>query len=165
MGIPQDKLQMADEISGLESQLVQAENSLRDKDLKLQSAKTSRISGAAAILIGLILMFIFEGFLGYLGIFLILIGVLAWVTALFQESSAKKELTVAVTRNAQLRGKLAELRAQASLGATLPPLEPSVEKTRRPVEDRFAKLTKLKDNGPIDQEEYAQKRQQALREV
>jgi hypothetical protein len=165
MGTPQDKLQIADEIGRLESQLAQAESSLREKERKLQSAKGNRVAGAAALLIGLILMLFFGGIIGILGIFLIVIGVLAWITAIFKQSGAKNELKMEEARIADLRGKLAELRAQAAMGATSPPLPSSVQESKQPVKERLAELSGLKDNGLIDQEEYAKKRQQILDEV
>jgi hypothetical protein len=89
MGAPQDKLQIADEIGRLESQLAQAERSSWEEERKLQSAKGDRVAGAATLLIGLILMLFFEGIIWILGIFLIVVGVFAWMTATFNLSAQR----------------------------------------------------------------------------
>jgi hypothetical protein len=76
----QDELPTADKIGELESQLAQAKNLLRAKERELQSAKSDRVAGAATLLIGLILLLFFGGIIETVGIFLIVVGVFAWIT-------------------------------------------------------------------------------------
>jgi hypothetical protein len=82
---PNPKLQIAGEIGRLETEIAKAESGQREIERKLQSAKGNRTAGIAAALIGVVaFVLFFRGFGFVLGIFLLIIGLLAWFTASFK---------------------------------------------------------------------------------
>lgn len=109
------KLELAGEIGRLETELAQAEAELRKKEDRLKSARGNRVAGTIAILIGLVCAFFLGGLISWLGLLLVAAGLLAWVTAIFQQGNAKRAIQQQEQVIAAQRGQLAEKRAQLAI--------------------------------------------------
>ncbi len=109
------KLQLAGEIGQLETAVAQAEGAQREADAKLKSAKNNRTAGAVVTFIGLILLLFFGGVLAALGVGLAIVGGLTLLTAIAKQSAAQKIVRAGDQQIAELRGKLAEKRAQLAV--------------------------------------------------
>lgn len=103
-----DKMAMATEIGRLEGEISKLESVRNEAERNVASTKTSRTVGAAGVLVGLILLIFFWP----LGLLLIAAGGLALLTAIIKQSSADDAKKAADTQLAELRSKLAQLRAQ-----------------------------------------------------
>jgi hypothetical protein len=106
-----DKLQAAQKIGSLETEVAKAEAQLREHERRFSSAKGNRTAGAAALLIGIIGLLFLSSF-WWLWAFLGIIGALTLLTAISKQGNAKKDITSTEARVAEMRGELAELRAQ-----------------------------------------------------
>jgi beta-lactamase regulating signal transducer with metallopeptidase domain len=155
-----DQLRMATEIGQLEGNLAKWESYQREAERKLQSAKGNRTAGAAAVLIGLLLVLFLFG-LWFIGAFLILIGALTLFTAMSKQSSAESELKEAEQAITQTRTRLAYLKAQIA-GATVVSQPDVITVARQTVAERLEKLADLKSKGLIDEQEYAAQKQKIL---
>jgi len=109
------KLQIAGDIGRMEAEVAKAESTQREMERKLQSAKGNRTAGAAALLIGLVLLLFLGGIIAAIGVFLAIIGVLTLLTAISKQSNAQSQLKAQEAQIAEMRGKLAELRAQLAV--------------------------------------------------
>jgi hypothetical protein len=109
------KLQIAGDIGRMETDVAKAESTQREMERKLQSAKGNRTAGAAALLIGLVMLLFLGGILAVIGVFLAIIGGLTLLTSIAKQSNAQSQLKAQETQIADMRGKLAELRAQLAI--------------------------------------------------
>ncbi len=109
------KLQLAGTIGKLEADVARAESLQREKEAKLRSVKNNRTAGAAVLFIGLIMLLFLGGVLMIMGIGLAIIGGLTLLTAIAKQSSAQNEVRTVDQQIADLRGQLAEKRAQLAV--------------------------------------------------
>ncbi len=108
--ITQSKMEIATEIGRMESAIAKQESVIKELEQSRNSAKGNRTAGAAAALIGLLLV-LFLSNLWYIGVFLILIGALTLFTAMSKQTNAEREIKGASDSISEMRGKLAEKRA------------------------------------------------------
>lgn len=105
------KAEIIERIGKLESELAALEGEMRKNIQSLQSSKNNRSSGALAALVGII-GFLFFSKVAVLWIFILLIGVLTWITAYQKQHDGEAAVSAIEARNQEVRSELAEMRAR-----------------------------------------------------
>lgn len=108
----ENRRQWARYIGEMEAKLSNLENEVRKSDDKLAGAKRNRTYGIGAIVFAVLgLLFFSPGYLGFLWLFLIPVGILTLITAVIRQSGANSERIQLQSDITMVRGKLAESRA------------------------------------------------------